>query len=115
MTEGQISTTQDKCHFSIVLGLVGNSDVGKTCLIRKYSDPDNFKMPSQKISTIGIDQVNMKIKINEYLVNVQIWDPAGQERFESITNTFYRGLDGVLLVFDLTKEKSYKNLTKWLT
>ena len=57
----------------------------------------------------------MKIKINEYLVNVQIWDPAGQERFESITNTFYRGLDGVMLVFDLTKEKSYKNLTKWLT
>ncbi len=107
MTDASNMSSKDKCDFSIVLGLVGNSDVGKTCLIRKYSDPDNFKMPSQKISTIGIDQVNMKIKINEYLVKIQIWDPAGQERFESITNTFYRGLDGVMLVFDLTKEKSY--------
>ena len=70
-------------------------------------------MPSKKISTIGVDQVTMKLKINDYLV-VIIWDPAGQERFESMTNSFYKGLDGVMLVFDMTNERSFHNLTKWL-
>jgi GTPase SAR1 family protein len=57
--------------------LLGNSDVGKTCLIRRYSDPENFKVPSKKITTIGFDQVNVVIKINQYLVRIQVWDPAG--------------------------------------
>jgi small GTP-binding protein len=104
----------ERCDFTINIGLVGNSDVGKTCLIRRYTDPDNFKLPSKKISTIGIDQVTLKLKINDYLVRIVIWDPAGQERFESLTTSFFKGLDGVLLVFDLTNERSHVNLTKWL-
>lgn len=104
----------ERCDLTLNLGLVGNSDVGKTCLIRRYTDPDNFRLPSKKISTIGVDQVTLKLKINEYLVRIIIWDPAGQERFESMTNSFYKGLDGVMLVFDVTNEKSYLNLTKWL-
>lgn len=48
-------STLERCDFDINIGLVGNSDVGKTCLIRRYTDPDNFKMPSKKISTIGVD------------------------------------------------------------
>jgi hypothetical protein len=52
-------------------------DVGKTCLIRKYTNPENFKMPSKKITTIGVDQVTMKLKIDDFLVKIVIWDPAG--------------------------------------
>ena len=104
----------ERCDFTINIGLVGNSDVGKTCLIRKYTDPQNFKLPSKKISTIGVDQVTMKLKINDFLVRIIIWDPVGQERFESITGSFYKSLDGVMLVFDVTNERSFTNLTKWL-
>ena len=104
----------ERIDFTINIGLVGNSDVGKTCLIRKYTDPQNFKLPSKKISTIGVDQVVLKLKINDYLARIIIWDPAGQERFQSMTNSFYKGLDGVLLVFDVTNEGTCQNLTKWL-
>ena len=45
----------DKCDLTINLGLVGNKDVGKTCLIRKFQNPEKFQIPSHKISTIGID------------------------------------------------------------
>ena len=58
--------------------------------------------------------MNVKIKINEYIVRIMIWDPAGQERYESITSTFYKSLDGVILVFSLTELKSFENLAKWL-
>jgi small GTP-binding protein len=54
------------------------------------------------------------LKIQGMLVKVVLWDPAGQERFESMTKQFYQNLDGVMLVFDMTNEKSYNNLTKWL-
>lgn len=72
-------------------------------------------MPASKITTLGIEQQQMKLKINNMIVKVVLWDPAGQERFESMTKSFYRDLDGVLLVFDLTKEKSFQSLTKWLS
>lgn len=72
-----MESSPDKIDFDINIGLVGNSDVGKTCLIRRYQDPENFHVPSKKISTIGFDQVSLKIKINEYIVRILIWDPAG--------------------------------------
>jgi small GTP-binding protein len=57
----------------------------------------------------------MKLKINNMLVKVNLWDPAGQERFESMTKSFYQNLDGVLLVFDVTNDKSFNSLTRWLS
>lgn len=79
----------EKCDMTINIGLIGNSDVGKTCLIRKFQKQDQFQIPSKKISTIGVDQVTMKLRIENLLVRVIIWDPAGQERFESMTNSFF--------------------------
>ena len=99
----------------IDIGLVGNSDVGKTCLIRRYKFQDSFNMPASKITTLGIESQQMRIKINEMIVKVVLWDPAGQERFESMTKSFYQKLDGVLLVFDMTNDKSFTSLNKWLT
>ena len=99
----------------IDIGLVGNSDVGKTCLIRRYKFQDSFNMPASKITTLGIESQQMRIKINDMIVKVVLWDPAGQERFESMTKSFYQKLDGVLLVFDMTNDKSFTSLNKWLT
>nr|CAD7426358.1 unnamed protein product [Timema monikensis] len=80
--------------------LIGDSGVGKTCILFRFSD-DAFT--TTFISTIGID---FKIKTVE--------DTAGQERFHTITTSYYRGAMGIMLVYDITNEKSFENIVKWL-
>ena len=48
------------------------------------------------------------------IVKVQVWDTAGQERYRSITNAYYRGAEGILIVFDLTKKESFENIENWI-
>ena len=52
--------------------------------------------------------------VDDRLVTMQIWDTAGQERFKAITNSFYRGADGIIIVFDVTSYESFHNVRKWL-
>ena len=48
------------------------------------------------------------------IVKIQVWDTAGQERYRSITNAYYRGAEGILIVFDLTNKESFNNIQKWI-
>ncbi len=48
------------------------------------------------------------------IIKVQVWDTAGQERYRSITNAYYRGAEGILIVFDLTNKESFKNIENWI-
>ena len=48
------------------------------------------------------------------IVKVQVWDTAGQERYRSITNAYYRGAEGILIVFDVTKKESFENIQNWI-
>lgn len=85
--------------------------VGKSCLLLRYSD-DSFT--SSFITTIGIDFKIKSILIDESKVKLQIWDTAGQERFRTITTAYYRGAMGILLVYDVTDENSFKNVGNWM-
>lgn len=91
--------------------LVGETGVGKTCLLCRYI---NNEFISAHISTIGIDFKMKTLQIGERIVKVQIWDTAGQERFESITKQFYRRAQGVLLVYDISSRSSFEAIPKWL-
>lgn len=91
--------------------LIGDSGVGKTCILFRFSD-DAFN--TTFISTIGIDFKIKTIDINGKRVKLQIWDTAGQERFHTITTSYYRGANGIMLVYDITNPKSFDNITKWL-
>ncbi|CAC5393386.1 RAB15 [Mytilus coruscus] len=91
--------------------LVGETGVGKTCLLCKYINQDFI---SAHISTIGIDFKMKTLQIDDRIVKVQIWDTAGQERFESITKQFYRRAQGVLLVYDMSSRSSFEAIPKWL-
>lgn len=71
----------------IDIGLVGNMSVGKTLLIKRFISKDTKKCFST-VSTIGIDIQSIKLKFNDMIVKVVIWDPAGQERFENITKSY---------------------------
>jgi Ras-related protein Rab-10 len=91
--------------------LIGDSGVGKTCILCRFSD-DSFN-PSF-ISTIGIDFKMKTIELNGKKIKLQIWDTAGQERFYTITSTYYRGAMGIMLVYDITDGKSFDSIGKWL-
>src|SRR5437870_1657260 len=91
----------------IKLLLIGDSGVGKSCLLLRFSD--NTFTPSF-MTTIGIDFKIKTIDIDGKRIKLQIWDTAGQERFRTITMGYYRGAMGVMLVYDSTDEQSFQNI-----
>lgn len=97
--------------YLIKLLLIGDSGVGKSCLLLRFSD-DSFT-PSF-ITTIGIDFKIRTIELEGKRIKLQIWDTAGQERFRTITTAYYRGAMGILLVYDVTDEKSFNNIRNWI-
>lgn len=91
--------------------LVGDSGVGKSCLLLRFAD-DTFS--ESYISTIGVDFRFKTLTVDGKIVKLQIWDTAGQERFRTITSAYYRGADGVMLVFDKTSRDTYDHIPDWL-
>jgi Ras-related protein Rab-1A len=98
--------------FLMKLLLVGNSGVGKSCLLLKFAD-DTFS--DSFIPTIGVDFKVKTLEVDGKSVKLQIWDTAGQERFRTITSSYYRGAHGVVMVYDITDKESFDDLTsRWL-
>mmetsp|Transcript_30929 Transcript_30929/g.45855 ORF Transcript_30929/g.45855 Transcript_30929/m.45855 type:complete len:215 (-) Transcript_30929:103-747(-) len=93
------------------LVLIGDSGVGKSCLLLRFAD-DAFT--ESYISTIGVDFRFRTVKIDKKTVKLQIWDTAGQERFRTITSAYYRGADGILMVYDVTSQESFDHVHDWL-
>ncbi|XP_066464910.1 ras-related protein Rab-13 [Eleutherodactylus coqui] len=91
--------------------LIGDSGVGKTCLIVRFSE-DSFN--STYISTIGIDFKIRTTEIQGKKIKLQVWDTAGQERFKTITTAYYRGAMGIILVYDISDERSFENIQNWM-
>ena len=87
--------------------MIGDSGVGKSCCLLRFSE-DSFT-PSF-ITTIGIDFKIRTIELDGKRVKLQIWDTAGQERFRTITTAYYRGAMGILLVYDVTDERSFNSM-----
>lgn len=67
------------------------------------------------ISTIGVDFRFRTIKQDKKIFKLQIWDTAGQERFRTITSAYYRGADGIIMVYDVTSEETFNHIKDWLT
>jgi len=93
------------------LVLIGDSGVGKSCLLLRFAD-DAFT--ESYISTIGVDFRFRTVKIDQKTVKLQIWDTAGQERFRTITSAYYRGADGIIMVYDVTSGDSFEHVNDWL-
>ncbi|KAM7535898.1 hypothetical protein Aperf_G00000094481 [Anoplocephala perfoliata] len=92
--------------------LIGDSGVGKSCLLLRFSD-DTFT--DTYISTIGVDFKIRTLELDGKIVKLQIWDTAGQERFRTITSSYYRGAQGIIIVYDITDELTFNNLKAWLS
>ena len=90
--------------------VIGDSGVGKSSLLLRYSD-DTFI--ENHIPTIGVDFKIRTILLEGKTIKVQMWDTAGQERFKAISQTFYHGAHGIFLVYDVTNSESFYNISKW--
>jgi small GTP-binding protein len=91
--------------------IIGDSTCGKSSLLRQFIDK-RFD-PSQDM-TIGVDLGFKTITLHHRDVKLQIWDTSGQEVFHNITRVYYRGAHVILLVYDITNERSYLHIKQWL-
>uniref|UniRef100_A0A7C8ZLL7 Ras-related protein RABA5a n=1 Tax=Opuntia streptacantha TaxID=393608 RepID=A0A7C8ZLL7_OPUST len=95
--------------FKIVL--VGDSAVGKSNLLARFARDEFY--PNSK-STIGVEFQTQKMNIEGKEIKAQIWDTAGQERFRAVTSAYYRGAVGALLVYDISRRRTFDNIGRWL-
>jgi len=93
------------------LVLIGDSGVGKSCLLLRFAD-DTYT--ESHISTIGVDFKIRTIQLDGKTIKLQIWDTAGQERFRTITSSYYRGAHGIIVVYDTTDSETYEHVKTWL-
>eukprot|EP00930_Biecheleria_cincta_P043147 TRINITY_DN29667_c0_g1_i1.p1 TRINITY_DN29667_c0_g1~~TRINITY_DN29667_c0_g1_i1.p1 ORF type:complete len:231 (+),score=44.23 TRINITY_DN29667_c0_g1_i1:38-694(+) len=96
--------------YLVKLLLIGDSGVGKSSLLLKYTEDRFIPHMSQ---TIGMDFKIKMLELGGKRVKLQIWDTAGQERFHTITQQYYRNAMGVVLVYDATSEESFQNIRRW--
>ena len=85
--------------------------MGKSCILLQFTDN---KFRYQHELTIGVEFGAKTIDINGKSIKIQIWDTAGQEAFQAITRTYYKGAIGALLVYDITRRETFTHVTKWL-
>ena len=90
---------------------IGDGGVGKTSILRRYVENKFLK---HHLSTIGIDFLSKTLKIKDKEIKLKIWDTAGQERYRQITSHIYKDADGIILVFDVTSEESFNQITDWM-
>ena len=96
----------------IKIALLGDSRVGKSTIVNKFINLD-FK--DDLLSTIGSDRFETKFTLkNGEKIKLIIWDTAGQERFRSIALKALKAVQGVILVFDLSKRETFENVNKWI-
>ena len=104
-------SNSSKYQYIFKLILIGNSGVGKSCILQRYTKhtfEESYKC------TIGVDFLMKSIIINGQNVKLQLWDTAGQEKYKSMVSSYYRGANVALVVFDITSRPSFEALPIWI-
>ncbi|KAJ7641485.1 ras-domain-containing protein [Roridomyces roridus] len=108
------AATKPPTPINCKLLLIGNSSVGKSSLLLRFSD-EQWLPEDESSATIGVDFRVHKMEVKGKKVKLSIWDTAGQERFRTITSSYYRGAQGIILVYDVSNRESFDALPRWFS
>lgn len=108
MSKKNVKEPQQEKTVSILT--VGETQVGKTSLILRFIDRVFYYDTK---TTIGVDFKVKRINLQNKNVLVKIWDSAGQERFKTVTRQYYKNAEGVMLIYDVTSQKSFSMIEEW--
>jgi len=100
-----------KPDYTFKLVLLGNSGVGKSCLLKRFS---TGVFHCDMTATTGCDMCFKTIEMGEKVIKLNIWDTVGQEKFRSIAHNFVRNANGILLVYDVTQPDTFNSIPDWL-
>uniref|UniRef100_A0A3P9H904 small monomeric GTPase n=1 Tax=Oryzias latipes TaxID=8090 RepID=A0A3P9H904_ORYLA len=102
---------EDDVLTTLKILIIGESGVGKSSLLLRFTE-DTFD--PEQTATIGVDFKVKTISVDGNKAKLAIWDTAGQERFRTLTPSYYRGAQGVILVYDVTRRETFTKLDNWL-
>lgn len=102
---------EDDYDYLFKVVLIGDSGVGKSNLLARFTR-NEFTLDAK--ATIGVEFATKSIQADGKTIKAQIWDTAGQERYRAITNAYYRGAVGALLVYDISKHATFESVERWL-
>ncbi|XP_070710021.1 ras-related protein Rab-19-like [Pempheris klunzingeri] len=105
------SELDDSFDFLFKIILIGDSNVGKTCVVQNFR---SGIFPEKQQNTIGVDFSVRTVDIEGRKIKMQVWDTAGQERFRTITQSYYRSAHGAIIAYDITRRSTFDSVTHWI-
>lgn len=103
--------TDESFDYLFKVVLIGDVAVGKTCVVQRFK---NGTFIEKQGTTIGVDFTMKTLIIDGKRIKLQIWDTGGQERFRTITQSYYRSANGIILCYDITCRQSFESLHRWI-
>ncbi len=94
------------------LMLIGDWATGKTCAWRQFADCSEFS--NSYLPTIGADFTTRLVHLNDSLIKLHIWDTAGQERYRTITQIYFRGVEGIIIFYDVGRKETFDSVPYWV-
>lgn len=108
----------DGPRVSVKLLLLGEASVGKSSLMLRYTDG---KFYENRLATIGIENKNVALNFADKIVNLQsnpcvsvVWDTAGQEKWKHVPSNYYRNVNGIIVVYDISYHQSFVKVSDWM-
>eukprot|EP00923_Selenidium_pygospionis_P016196 GHVN01028371.1.p1 GENE.GHVN01028371.1~~GHVN01028371.1.p1 ORF type:complete len:206 (+),score=22.93 GHVN01028371.1:97-714(+) len=98
-------------HHLFKILVVGDAGVGKSSILLQFTDGE---FNEKQFPTIGVDFRVQFMQLGEKTLKLALWDTAGHDRFRTLTTSYYRGAQGIILVYDCTERTSFENLESWL-
>lgn len=106
-----MATQEDTADVEFKVLILGDAGVGKSSLLIRFT---SGRFPEAYESNIGVDFLRRNVNVRGKTVALKIWDTAGQERFRHITSSYFRGAQGMLIVYDVTDPLSFENVEHWI-
>ncbi len=104
----------DDSAYRVKIVLAGDAETGKSCVARKMIDCDTKPLATAYNPTIGMDYMSHCIALDDEKVKLHMWDTAGDQRFRGIITSYFRGADGVMVFYDVTRLSTFNDVAYYL-